>query len=152
MVIKNLIKKKGFNTNTEKTILNQFSLKKKKYVCLNIRTEKGKNIRDSSKLSNYKKIVEYLLKKKFSIVLTGSKNEYIKNYFLHDKRIIDYRNSKYQNLINDFYIIGNCKFMISQISGPILIAISMNIPILILDAATLEEAQLNKRILYLPKK
>ena len=125
--------------------------KKKNYICLNIRAENGKNVRDSIKLFNYEKVIDYLLKKNLSIVLTGSKNQKIKKYFLNDSRVVDYRNSECQNLVNDFYIIGNSKFVISQISGPIVMAISMNNPILILDAATIEEGQLYRKILYLPK-
>ena len=143
-----LSQKKGYNKKNDKYLLQKLRLKKKNYICLNIRAENGKNVRDSIKLFNYEKVIDYLLKKNLSIVLTGSKNQKIKKYFLNDSRVVDYRNSECQNLVNDFYIIGNSKFVISQISGPIVMAISMNIPILILDAATIEEGQLYRKILY----
>ena len=58
-----LSQKKGYNKKNDKYLLKKLRLKKKNYIFLNIGTENGKNVRDSIKIFNYEKVIDYLLKK-----------------------------------------------------------------------------------------
>ena len=123
-------------------------------MCLHIRnSEKNiNNLRGSEDFKSYEKVVNFFSNKKISIVLTGNKNKKVGNFFKKFKNVIDYRNSKYQTIVNDLYLANHAMLFITQISGPIMHPIFFGKPFLGLDLVTFEDIQLYNKGFYLPKK
>ncbi len=138
----------------EYEILKKYGLKKNNFICLHIRTDLDyDNLRSSYDLKSYLKLVDFITKdRNLKIVLIGKKNEKINFFFKSFDNVIDYRNSEYQSIENDIYLIKNSNFLITQISGPIIYGVLFNIPILVLDAMIFEDFQIYDKILYFPKK
>ena len=135
-------------------LFKNLKLKNKKYVCLHIRNSEKKinNLRGSEDFKSYEKVVNFFSNKKISIVLTGNKNKKVGNFFKKFKNVIDYRNSKYQTIVNDLYLANHAMLFITQISGPIMHPIFFGKPFLGLDLVTFEDIQLYNKGFYLPKK
>lgn len=151
----NIKKLNGYNFRDEERLLSNLNLKNKKFVCLHIRTEKEKKslqIRSSYNFNSYLPLIKFLEKKKILVVLIGSKNRNIHKFFGKVKNVIDYRNSNYQSLYNDLYLVNKSKFLISQISGPLMFAVIFGKPFLSLDVATIEDIQLYDKGIYFLKK
>ncbi len=146
--IENFLKEKEYE------ILKKYGLKKNNFICLHIRTDLDyDNLRSSYDLKSYLKLVDFITKdRNLKIVLIGKKNEKINFFFKSFDNVIDYRNSEYQSIENDIYLIKNSNFLITQISGPIIYGVLFNIPILVLDAMIFEDFQIYDKILYFPKK
>ena len=82
----------------------------------------------------------------------GNKNRKVSKYFEKFRNVIDYRNSKYQTITNDLYLVNNSTLFITQISGPIIFPIFLGKPFLGIDLVTFEDIQLYEKCFYLPKK
>jgi len=147
----------NYSKAKENELLKKLGIFGKKFVCLFLRIQSRINgshdNRSTCDLSTYIKTINFLYKKGYKILLFGSPNDITKNFFKNNKQVIDYRNSGLQNLENDFYIVGNCSFFISQLSGVINLPILFNKPILLLNIVNFYEICKLKynKIIYCPK-
>jgi putative glycosyltransferase (TIGR04372 family) len=131
---------------------------KKKFVCFHIRTSWTHKLnkfepRDVSidNLDSFNSSLIFLTKNGYEVVLMGLENKQLKNYF-NFKGVIDYRNSGYQNLKNDLYLYGLCDFFMGQVSGPFVLAMHLDRPILLMDVVSIDDIPCVDKILFYPKK
>jgi putative glycosyltransferase (TIGR04372 family) len=102
------------NYNKEKIKLLQSLNIKKKYLVIQIKTEK---VNGTLKIINpdlLLKTIKYFQDKDYQIVFAG--REKFPDTFLN-KSIINYANSKYTSALNDFILVGHCSFVICSASG-----------------------------------
>jgi putative glycosyltransferase (TIGR04372 family) len=153
---------KGYDINYKDSLFKKLNLIKKKYVCLNFRkSEKDidliiNNHRSHFNITNFFSLIKFLNKKNYTVVLTGSPNVYVKEIFEKESKlkVIDYRNSGLQNLKNDIYVFANCSFYIGPLSGPTILAMYLNKPILLMDLVNYADIVFRhyKKIIFCPKK
>lgn len=162
---KRFIKKKNiknYNINYENLLLDKLNLIKERYICLNFR-KSDNNIdllanhhRSHFDITNFFSLIKFLSIKNYTVVLTGSPNVYVKKIFEKQSKlkVVDYRNSGLQNLKNDIYIFANCSFYIGPLSGPTILAMYLNKPILLMDLVNYADIAFRhyKKIIFCPKK
>ena len=159
----NLTKKYGYfdlrnalrySKENEVSLLEKLNLKGKTYECLHVRFLENNKLdtRSSYELSNYDDYIQYLNNKNVYVVLMGIKNTKINEHFKKFSNVIDYRNSKYQSIENDLYLVKNCQLFLTQISGPIIYPVLLGKPFLAWDVVTFEDIQLYEKGFYFPKK
>lgn len=86
----------------------------KKYVVIQIKTEKVNATFEILSPDSLLKSIKYFQDKDYQIVFAG--REKFPDIFLN-KSIIDYANSKYASALNDFLIIGHSSLVIASASG-----------------------------------
>jgi len=118
----------------------------KKYVVIQIKTQKVNGTLKPLSPDLLLNTIEYFQNKDYQIVFAG--REKFPNTFLN-KSIINYANSKYASALNDFLIIRNCSLVISSASGFHNLADSLNKPVLIINGHHLIQ-NFGTRSIYLP--
>ena len=122
-------------------ILKKYNINiKKNFVAIHARDSSykrydGESCRNSN-IENFKKSVEWLIKKKYQVFRLGNR-EMIKCSF--SKKIIDITKidfKKDKELI-DLYLISKCKFLIGSTSGPYVMASAFDKPMLLVDMVPL---------------
>jgi putative glycosyltransferase (TIGR04372 family) len=151
-----------YDIKYEDSLFRKLNIFNKNYVCLNFRiSEKHldfsiNNHRSHFDLASFFHLIKFLNEKNYSVILTGSPNVYVKEIFEKQSKlkVIDYRNSGLQNLKNDIYIFANCNFYIGALSGPTILAMYFNKPILLMDLVNYADVAFRhyKKIIFCPKK
>ena len=130
---------------------------KKKYVCLFLRPyqlnkkfEYETDVRSSYDMKNYLKLCNsYLKKKGYQIILIGSYNKFFDNKIFSN--IINYRNSKFQNPINDFILTNYCEFAICNSGGYAVLPSILNKPNLMINSSCFYDNYFFNKTIYYPK-
>jgi putative glycosyltransferase (TIGR04372 family) len=118
----------------------------KKYVVIQIKTEKVNGTIEILNPGLLLDSIKYFQDKNYQIVFVG--REPFPDVFLN-KSIIDYANSKYASSLNDFLLIGHCSLVIASASGFCCIPESLDKPLLITNAHHIIQ-QYGRRTIYLP--
>jgi putative glycosyltransferase (TIGR04372 family) len=162
-----LLKKYGYlNLKNKISIKYKKNLLKKlqinqKYVCFYIRPhdnpEEYRNSKNeidpraTDSISIYLKFIkDCLLKKGYQVVLMGSFHKAFEDY-IYKENIINYRNSKYQNIYNDFILTQNSIFSISDPGGFTIIPSILNKPNLMINSSCFYDNYYWDKTIYLPK-
>lgn len=119
---------------------------KKKYIVIQIKTEKINGTIKPLNSDALMKSINYFQNKDYQIVFAG--REQFPEIFLNNS-IIDYANSRYANPFNDFIIVGNCSLVISSASGFCLLAESFDKPLLIINAHHIVQ-HFGRRTIFVP--
>jgi putative glycosyltransferase (TIGR04372 family) len=119
---------------------------KKKYVVIQIKTEKVNGTIEILSPGLLLDSIKYFQDKNYQIVFVG--REPFPDVFLN-KSIIDYANSKYVSSLNDFLLIGHCSLVIASASGFCFIPESLDKPLLITNAHHIMQ-HYGRRTIYLP--
>lgn len=124
----------------EKILIDKFNiLPNERYVCLIVRDHVYLNDKHSEHkfrnfdIDSFNLAVRKLNKLGYKVIRMG-KRVYKKISFKNSK-YIDYANSKYRSDFLDFYLIKNCSFMISNVTGPDNIAQIFHKPICLIVMA-----------------
>ena len=118
----------------------------KKYVVIQIKTEKVNNTIEILSPDSLLKTIEYFQNKDYQIVFAG--REQFPNIF-SNKFIINYANSKYVSALNDLLLIGHCSLVISSASGFCYIAENFDKPLLMYNAVA-GAGNFGRRTIFLP--
>jgi len=151
----------GYSSFEEKKILYNLGLKNSKYVCVYIKPyPKNKiygykdnyeaNPRCINFYNRYYDAIKYLLSKKLKIIIMGKNNENLKKIF-KNSNVIYYNETKYQSVINDFYLVNNCLFYIGCQGGAVSVPTILNKHILFLNNVSFHDIFINKNIFFFPK-
>jgi putative glycosyltransferase (TIGR04372 family) len=118
----------------------------KKYVVIQIKTEKVNGTLKPLSLDLFLKSIKYFQDKDYQIVFAG--RESCPKIFL-DNDVIDYANSKCASPLNDFLLIGHSSLVISSASGFCFLPESLEKPLLIINAHHISQ-HFGRRTIYLP--
>ena len=159
-----LIKKQGSldlnkNLNVDflkEKIFNNLNITKK-YICLFLRPyESNKkfnhetDVRSSRDIKSYLRLCHsYLKKKGYQIILIGSYNKFFDNKTFSN--FINYRNSKFQNPINDFILTNYCEFAICNSGGYAVLPSILNKPNLMVNSSCFFDNYFFDKTIYYPK-
>jgi putative glycosyltransferase (TIGR04372 family) len=148
----NLQKKYGFNNikrihsysvNKVNKLFSKLRIKKNKYICLCMRPYEDKFInkkidfehdpRATLNFKSYLRIIKYLNKLGYKIVLMGDYNKSMSYFDNHN--VINYRNSDLQTVENDMILSAFCKFVISNGGGYAVVPRLFNKPTFVVNFA-----------------
>ena len=118
----------------------------KKYVVIQIKTEKVNGTLKPLSPDLFLKSIKYFQDKDYQIVFAG--RESCPKIFL-DNDVIDYANSKCASPLNDFLLIGHSSLVISSASGFCFLPESLEKPLLIINAHHISQ-HFGRRTIYLP--
>ena len=152
--------KRKIKTSYKKKLFKKLNIKKK-YICFyirpheNLKTYKHTSYeidpRSTSSNDNYFKLInEYFMKYKYQVVLMGSYNKAFEKIHSSDE-IINYRNSEHQSLYNDFVLIHNSKYCISDPGGLNILPSILNKPNLVINSSCFYDNYYWNKTIYVPK-
>lgn len=118
----------------------------KKYVVIQIKTEKVNGTLKPLSPDLFLKSIKYFQDKDYQIVFAG--REVCPKIFL-DNKVIDYANSKYASSLNDFLLIGDSSLVIASASGFCFLPESLEKPLLVVNAHHIKQ-YFGPRTIYLP--
>jgi len=139
-------KDKLSNYYKEKNQLMQSLNLTKKYVVLQIKTEKVNSTFEILNPSSILKTIDYFLNKDYQIVFAG--REKFPDIY-SNKSIINYANSKYASALNDFLLVGHCSLVISSASGFSYIPENLDKPLLMINTIA-GAGNFGRRTIFLP--
>jgi len=139
-------KDKLFNYKEESNKLLQSLNITKKYVVIQIKTEKVNATFKILNPSSILKTIDYFLNKDYQIVFAG--REKFPDIY-SNKSIINYANSKYASALNDFLLVGHCSLVISSASGFCFIAENFDKPLLMINTVA-GAGNFGRRTIFLP--
>jgi putative glycosyltransferase (TIGR04372 family) len=128
----------------------------KKYICLflrpyNLSTQRSyeTDVRSSGNMYNYIKLYHSYLKKNYQVILMGSYNKIFdnENYL----NFINYRNSSYQSVLNDFILTSYCEFSICNIGGYAVLPSVLGKPNLLVNTSCFFDNYFFNKTIYHPK-
>jgi putative glycosyltransferase (TIGR04372 family) len=149
-----LIKSPEFYPNKDKLIyyrVEKYELMQrlniiKKYVVIQIKTEKVNGTFKPLSSDLFLKSIKYFQDKDYQIIFAG--REVCPKIFL-DNKVIDYANSKCASPLNDFLLIGHSSLVIASASGFCLLPESLEKPLLVINAHHIKQ-HFGPRTIYLP--
>ena len=103
----------------------------KKYMVVQIKTEKVNGTLELLNPDTLLNSIKYFQDKNYQIVFAG--REACPKIFL-DNKVIDYANSKYASPLNDFLLIGHCSLVIASASGFCMIPEKFDKPLLTINS------------------
>jgi putative glycosyltransferase (TIGR04372 family) len=128
-----------------------------KYICLFLRPyvsnkkfDYETDVRSSRDIKGYLRLCySYLKKKGYQIILIGSYNKFFDNKVFSN--FINYRNSKFQNPINDFILTNYCEFAICNSGGYAILPSILNKPNLMVNSSCFFDNYFFDKTIYYPK-
>lgn len=105
------------------------------FVCIHAREDTSYNLARSNDIEIYLKAAEFIREKGGKVVRIGNKDNQRVNKN-QDDTIIDYSCSKYNNRMNDIFLLKNQKMLIGSQSGPAQVVESLfNIPVIMIGVS-----------------
>ena len=117
-----------------------------KYIVLQLKQKKTNGTLKPLDPNLLLETIKYFQKKNYQVIFAGREN--FPDAFLN-KSIIDYSNSKYKSLLNDYILIANSSLIISSASGFASIPENLDKPLLIINGHHLKYLFF-RRSIYLP--
>lgn len=116
-----------------RSILSKNNIPLKKIICLHVRDGGYKNDSNrksyrNSNISNYYKLIDYLVEKNYFVIRMGDDSSVKSNY--SHKLFLDYAHSNINSRLMDIFLIDNCSFFIGTQSGILDLAYMFNKPVL----------------------
>ena len=122
--------KLNYYKNEKDKLFNQLNITKK-YIVIQIKTVKDNATIEPINPETYLGAIKYFQKKGLDIIFAG--REKCPKIFINNN-VIDYANSVYISSLNDYLLIGNCSLVLSSASGFLLLAESLDKPILTINS------------------
>ncbi len=140
------LKEKLKDYSQETKLLLQNLKIKKKYIVIQIKTERANGTLKPLNSDLYLKCIEYFQDKDYQIVFAG-REEFPEIY--SNSSIINYAQSKYASALNDYLLLGNCSLVISGASGFCLLPQNLDKPLLVINPHHISQ-YFGRRTIFLP--